>query len=148
MSTGWGGGGGGWGAGWWCSYEDNQIMPTGEECLCCRESASVIPKMEYMHNPSCITLYQRFGMLCLHQYLYGGITLFTEGEVLVEKLFCSFFNPLISLYIYYDQYEKIWRKKPNTFFFPRFVSMEMAAIFYFRALTKVHKTLKPLIQMQ
>ena len=28
-----------------------------------------------------------------------------EG-VLVDKLFCSFFNPLISLYIYYDQYEK------------------------------------------
>ena len=27
--------------------------------------------------------------------------------MLVEKLFCSFFfNPLISLYIYYDQYEK------------------------------------------
>ena len=37
------------------------------------------------------------------QYLRGG--------VLVEKLFCSFFNPAISLYIYYDQYEKIWRKK-------------------------------------
>ena len=31
--------------------------------------------------------------------------------VLVEKLFCSFVNPLISLCIYYDQYEKIWRKK-------------------------------------
>ena len=31
--------------------------------------------------------------------------------VLVEKLFCSFFNPLISLYIYYDQYEKIRREK-------------------------------------
>ena len=32
------------------------------------------------------------------------------GGVLVEKQFCSFFNPLISLYIHYDQYEKIWRK--------------------------------------
>ena len=32
----------------------------------------------------------------------GGVL----GEVPVEKLFCSFFNPLISLYIYYDQYEK------------------------------------------
>ena len=31
---------------------------------------------------------------------------------------------------------------------PRFVSMEMAAIFDFRALTKVHITLKRLIQMQ
>ena len=25
-------------------------------------------------------------------------------------LFCSFFNPLISLYIYYDQYEKYGEK--------------------------------------
>ena len=32
--------------------------------------------------------------------------------------------------------------------FPRFVSMEMAAIFDFRALTKVHITLKRLLQMQ
>ena len=65
--------------------------------------------------------------------------------MLVEKLFCSFFNPLISLYIYYDQYEKIWRKKKKI---PRFVSMEMAAIFDFRELTKVHVTLKSLLQMQ
>ena len=42
---------------------------------------------------------------------------FLRGGVLVEKLFCSFFNPAISLYIYYDQYEKIWRKN-QTFFFP------------------------------
>ena len=34
------------------------------------------------------------------------------------------------------------------FFSPRFVSMEMAAIFDFRALTKVHITLKLLLQMQ
>ena len=67
------------------------------------------------------------------------------GEVLVEKLFCSFINPLISLYIYYMiSVKKIWR----IFFFPRFVSMEMAAIFDFRALTKVHITVKPLLQMQ
>ena len=59
------------------------------------------------------------------------------GGVLVEKLFCSFFNPVISLNIYYDQYEKMWRKKKK---FPRLVSMEMAAIFDFRALTKVHIT--------
>ena len=39
---------------------------------------------------------------------------------------------------------KIWRKTK----FPRFVSMEMAAIFDFRALTKVHITLKRLLQMQ
>ena len=32
--------------------------------------------------------------------------------------------------------------------FPRLVSMEMAAIFDFRALTKVHLTSKPLLQMQ
>ena len=31
--------------------------------------------------------------------------------------------------------------------FPRFVSMEMAAIFDFRALAKVHITLKRLLQM-
>ena len=33
-------------------------------------------------------------------------------------------------------------------FSPRFVSMEMAAIFDFRAITKVHITLKRLLQMQ
>ena len=70
-----------------------------------------------------------------------------KGEVLVEKLFSSFFNPLISLYIYYDQYEKIL-KKTKIIFSPRFVSMEMAAIFDFRAFTKVHITLKLLLQMQ
>ncbi len=32
--------------------------------------------------------------------------------------------------------------------FPRLVSMEMAAIFDFRALTKVHITSKQLLQMQ
>ena len=67
------------------------------------------------------------------------------AEVLVEKQFCSFFNPLISFYIYYDQYKKYGEKKIK---FPRFVSMEMAAIFDFRALTKVHITLKRLLQMQ
>ena len=63
---------------------------------------------------------------------------------LVEKLLCSFFNPAISLYIYYDQYEKYGEKKN----FPRLVSMEMAAIFDFRALAKVHLISKPLLQMQ
>ena len=48
--------------------------------------------------------------------------IFFLREVLVRKLFCSFFNPLISLYIYYDQLsmKKIWRKKQNNVF-PRFV---------------------------
>ena len=61
-----------------------------------------------------------------------------------RKTVLLIFNPLISLYIYYDQYEKIWRKKK----FTRFVSMEIAAIFDCRAPTKVHITLKPLLQMQ
>ena len=64
-----------------------------------------------------------------------------------RKLFWSFFNPLISLYIYYDQYEK-YGEKNEIIFFQRFVSMEMAAIFDFSALTNVHITLKPLLQMQ
>ena len=38
------------------------------------------------------------------------------GGVLVEKLFWSFINPVISLYIYYDQYEKNMEKKTNDFF--------------------------------
>ena len=42
---------------------------------------------------------------------------FKGGGVLVEKLFCSFFNPVISLYIYYDQYEK-YGGKIEEFFFP------------------------------
>ena len=33
------------------------------------------------------------------------------GGVLVGKLFCSFFNPIISLYIYYDQCEKFARQQ-------------------------------------
>ena len=70
------------------------------------------------------------------------------GGVLVEKLFCSFFNTAISLYIYYDQYEQNMEKKSKKLFFPLLVYMEMAAIFDFRALTKVHLTSKPLLQMQ
>ena len=40
--------------------------------------------------------------------------------VLVEKLFCSFFDPLFSFYIYYDQYKKYgsralfpWKWRPS-----------------------------------
>ena len=69
------------------------------------------------------------------------------GGVLVEKLFCSFFNPVNSLYIYYDQYEK-YGENTKKMFFLWLVSMEMAAIFDVRALTKVHITSKPLLQMQ
>ena len=47
--------------------------------------------------------------------------------------------------MYYDQYEKYGESTHN---FPRLVSMDMAAIFDFRALTKVHITSKPLLQMQ
>ena len=56
-------------------------------------------------------------------------------------------DPDVAIKAYYDQYEKIWRKN-KIIVFPRFVSMEMAAIFDFRALTKLHTTLKPLLQMQ
>ena len=41
--------------------------------------------------------------------------------VLVDKLCSSLFNPLITLYIYYDQYEYMWGKKQNNCC-PRFVS--------------------------
>ena len=64
--------------------------------------------------------------------------------MLVEKLFCSFVNPLISSCIYYDQYENMEKK---IIFFPKFVSMEIASIFDFRALTKVRIPLKPVLQM-
>ena len=47
--------------------------------------------------------------------------------MLVEKLFWSFFNPVISFYIYYDQYEKYGEIKKKKF--PRLVFMEMVAIF-------------------
>ena len=43
---------------------------------------------------------------------------------------------------------KIWREKIKIIFSMRFVSMEMAAIFDFRALTKLDITLKPILQMQ
>ena len=43
---------------------------------------------------------------------------------------------------------KKYGEKNKIIFFPRFVSMEMAAIFDFRALNKVHITLKRLLQMQ
>ena len=64
-----------------------------------------------------------------------------------RKTVLLIFNPLISFYIYYDQYKK-YGEKNKIIFSPRFVSMEMAAIFDFRALTKVHITLKRLLQMQ
>ena len=67
--------------------------------------------------------------------------------MLVEKLFCSFVNPLISLCIYYGQYEK-YGEKINIIVSPQFVSMEIAAIFDVRALTKECITLKPVLQMQ
>ena len=47
----------------------------------------------------------------------------------------------------YDQYEKIWRKSENNVCL-RFVFLEMAAIFDFRSLTKIHITLKPRLRMQ
>ena len=50
-------------------------------------------------------------------------------------------------FFYYDLYEK-YGEKTEAFFPPCFVSMEMAAIFDSRGLTKVHITLKSLIQMQ
>ena len=50
------------------------------------------------------------GLVCIGPFL-GPV----KGEVLIEKLFCSFFNPLISFYIYYDQYKKYGEKKR---FFP------------------------------
>ena len=64
--------------------------------------------------------------------------------MLVEKLFCSFVNPLISSCIYYDQYEKYGEKN---IFFPKSVSMKIASIFDYRALTKVRIPLKPVLQM-
>ena len=57
---------------------------------------------------------------------------FKGGGGAGRETVCSFFNPVISLYIYNDL----------------LVSMEMAAIFDFRALTKVHITSKSLLQMQ
>ena len=50
----------------------------------------------------------------VHHYYYAFH--WPSIKKLVEKLFCSFFNPVISLYIYYDQYEKIWRKNKKTCF--------------------------------
>ena len=77
------------------------------------------------------------GLVCMTHFLdllRGG-----AGRKTVLLIFQSF-------YIYYDQYKKYGEKK--MIFFPRFVSMEMAAIFDFRALTNVHITLKRLLLMQ
>ena len=51
----------------WCSCEGCRIMPTVEESLCCRENEPAVSKMESMQQPSCITLSERFGTLCLNQ---------------------------------------------------------------------------------
>ena len=64
-----------------------------------------------------------------------------------RKTVLLIFQPTYFIVHFYDQYEKI-RIKTKIIFCPRFVSMEMAAIFDFRALTKVHMTIKPLLQMQ
>ena len=63
----------------------------------------------------------------------------------VEKILLIFY-PLISLYINFIMVGmKNYGGKNEIIFFPRLVSMEMVAIFEFRALTKVHITLKPLL---
>ena len=54
-----------------------------------------------------------------------------------RKTILLIFQPTHLLYIYYDQYEKIWRKN-KIIFFPVLISMELATIFDFRAHTKVH----------
>ena len=80
------------------------------------------------------------GLVCMTHFLdllRGGAG---RKTVLLIFQFPSLF------YIYYDQYKKYGGKKKD--FSPRFVSMEMAPIFDFRALTKVHITLKRLLQMQ
>ena len=69
--------------------------------------------------------------------------------MLVEKLFCSFFNPLISLYIYYDQYEKIWRNEQHNFFSrASFPWKWWPSLILGHSPLEVHRTLKPLLQMQ
>ena len=105
----------------------------------------------YVHRPITKTIYMSLRPSGWYQILvwpmdYRACLIFKGGGggVLVEKLFCSFFNPVILLYIYYDQCDKYGGKKK----FPQLVSMEMAAIFDFRALTKVHITSKSLLQMQ
>ena len=93
-----------------------------------------------LHNCFAVFEPRSPGLVCMTHFL----DLLRGGAG--RKTVCSFFNPLISFYIYYDQYKKYGEKKK--IFFPRFVSMEMAAIFDFRELTKVHITLKRLLQMQ
>ena len=70
-----------------------------------------------------------------------------DGEALVGKLFCSFVNPRIPLYMYYDQCEQLWWKKQNVFFSAvRF--MKMATILDFIALINVGLLLKPVVRVQ
>ena len=81
---------------------------------------------------------------CQHR-LRGGagretvLLIFQPTHFIVHLMYNEFF--------YYDLYEK-YGEKTKSFFSPCFVSMEMVAIFVSRGLTKVHITLKSLLQMQ
>ena len=69
----------------------------------------------------------------------------TNLKVLVEKKFAHFSTQsfhCIIIMISMNKYVEKTKKK-----FPPLVSMEMEPIFDFRALTKVHITSKPLLQM-
>ena len=77
----------------------------------------------------------------------AAFTLCLKGRCWSKNCFAHF-----STYSFHCAFIMISMKKygenNDIFFSPRFVSMEMVAIFDFRALTKVHITLKPLLQMK
>ena len=75
--------------------------------------------------------------------LTRGTTVQLKGRCSSKNCFARF-----STHSFHCTFIMISMKKYGEKNFPCFVSMEMVAIFDFRALTKVHITLKPLLQMQ
>lgn len=47
----------------WCECNHCRIMPTVDECMCCKELAELTDKLD---NLECITLHPDFRLVCLH----------------------------------------------------------------------------------
>ena len=51
----------------WCICGQCHVMPTAEECVCCRELDEVNLKMSELSSEACITQHSRFVTVCLDE---------------------------------------------------------------------------------
>ena len=82
----------------------------------------------------------------MEPYVPWGQAHVQGGHAGRETVLLIFQPTHLIIYLLWSVWKNIEKNKNKKF--PRFVSMEMVAIFDFRALTKVNITLKQLLQMQ